>query len=274
MSKELMIHGLFLNPDSFSLSGLNTNNKKSSTEKYFNFENTFTRRNSKSKGKKMLEIKRKSQELNKKILSLENRVKHIEKEQNRVQKNVKIAEEKHKKYEEIRQFVNSEKILTKNIKSQNLQKYLETRKKISDFKQAQKLKILNKKQEILKKNATIKSEVKQKLIIGHKELEQRQFRKLSVLQEKAQGISKLSKSVREKQRMRSQSLKAMAEEEYDKKMIAEIEFQQKALDRITELESLENILLNRSTRINKLGESISSDLFYNFDSPIDFNPLL
>lgn len=268
MSKELECDKLFFIPKFTAREMLSSEFKNQDQEESSEIQSVMRRRNSASKGKQMMDIKRQSQELNFKLHSLENRIKYIENEQIRAQKNVWLAKQKFKKINQVRQTADSDKRLNATAKEMKIKELLEIKEKISSNKSNQKQRITFQREKLLKKNILIKQEMKKNIIMAEAGRLKRKQEEIEALQRRNKEILNSSKEFSEKKQVRTNSQKAVKENEYLRRMQDEIDFQKQALEKIKSLERLEGILLEQRKTAD-IFETLDSELLCIPVSPLN-----
>jgi hypothetical protein len=235
---------------------------------YSSAPNHFSRRNSVDKGKQMMDLKKKTNEINSRLQSLENRIKFIESEQIKAQKSVLLAKEKYKKYSKIRQSAEDDKHINSTVKDMKVKQMLDAKEKIALIKTMQKESILTQKEKILRQNLLIKSEVKKKILKDEAEIQRNKNNLIFQLQRKNRIAAEEVRYLKENNRIRTNSLKTMKEEQYLIRMQSEIEVQTQALERIKSLERLEQLLLE-NRKYDELSFMIDDDLLSFRRSPLN-----
>ncbi|OMJ70545.1 hypothetical protein SteCoe_31447 [Stentor coeruleus] len=268
MSKEIEYDKVFFIPKLTVREILSSEFKSQDQDESSEVKSVMHRRNSATKGKQMMDIKRKSQELNFRLHSLENRIRYIENEQIRAQKNVWLARQKYSKINQIRQTADSEKRLNATAKEIKIKEFLENKEKISNDKSNQKQRIILQREKLLKKNKLIKQEMKSNIIMAEAERLKRKQEEIEILQRKNKEILNSSKEFSEKKKVRTNSQKAVKENEYFRRMQDEIDYQRQALDKIKSLERLEEILLEQRKTADIL-ETLDSELLCIPVSPLN-----
>ena len=273
MAKLNIFESFVTTPSFIERVALTSREKRETGEKEFGVENRLTRRNSQSKGKKMMEIKNTSIELKDRLKNLENRVNYIEGEQIKAQRNIVIAKRSYEKYYEIRKIAEESKNLKTVFKEKQQRELSENTKKNLELKKMQQEKIKLQKEIRIKRNQDIKNAMKHEISLAEALVEQRKLENLENLQRNACYMSKLSKTMIEKRNLRYQSLKAMKEEEYHKKMEIEMEKQRQTLKKIVELENLEETLLDNLHNSEDFQDFVSADLLTCHASPTDLSKM-
>ena len=223
-------------------------------------ENILTRRSSVEKGKKMFELANKSKELIQKQRRLENRVKHIQSQQAKAHQKADLAKKTYEKLRNIRGFVDSEKTLNNTSKQLKLKGVDEKKQKRAILKETIKNSIITKKEMILEQKVKINNLIKQELVNSQINAKIEKEQNLKELQRRANFESSLFKSAIENKRVRTQSAKAIKEQEYLQKMEEELNVQAKAREKIRELEHLETGLMDRYKSSFNFHDSVSPDL--------------
>ncbi|OMJ84934.1 hypothetical protein SteCoe_13840 [Stentor coeruleus] len=259
MSKEYDSDGPILSPKLLEREYQSSGFKNQEDDDNCELQSLMPRRNSATKGKQMMDIKRKSQDINLKLQTLENRIKFIENEQIKAQKNILLAKQKFKKRSEVRQLAESEKKLNATAKEIKIKEILDFKEKVTSNRDNQKQRISIQKEKLLKKNFLIKKEVKNSIFIGEAEMLKKKQVKIEALQRRNKEILNSSKEFSEKKKVRTDSQKAMKEKEYLKRMQDEMDYQKQACNRIKTLEKLEELLMEHKK---------TSDVFDTFDSDL------
>ena len=252
---------------------LTSREKSGSCEKEFAVENRLTRRNSQSKGKKMMEIKNTSIELRDRLKNLENRVKYIEGEQIKAQRNIVIAKKSYEKYYEIRRNAEENKNAKNLFRERQQREVFENTKKNLELKKIQQENIRLQREIRIKRNQEIKTIVKREISLAEALIEERKLENLENLQRNACYVSNLSRTMIDKRNLRSQSLRAMKEEEYNKKMEMEMEKQKQTLKKIIELENLEETLLDNLRNSEDFNDLVSEELLTCHASPMSLSKI-
>ncbi|OMJ92007.1 hypothetical protein SteCoe_5324 [Stentor coeruleus] len=273
MSKEFDSDGPILTPKLFEREFRSPGFKNQEDDDNCELQSVIPRRNSATKGKQMMDIKRKSQEINFKLQTLENRIKFIENEQIKAQKNILLAKQKFKKRNEVRQLADSEKKLNATAKEIKIKEILDIKEKVSSSRDDQKQKINLQKVKLLKKNFLIKKEVKTSIILAEAEMLKKKQEKIEALKRRNKEMLNSSKEFSEKKKVRTDSQKAMKEKEYLKRMQDEMEYQKQAFDRIKNLEKLEEILMEQKKTAD-IFETLDSDLLCMPVSPLNITSKL
>jgi len=157
------------------------------------------------------------------------------------------AKEKYKKYSKIRQSAEDDKHLNSTVKDMKFKELLDAKEKIAMVKTMQKQNIVSQKERILKNNLMIKTEVKKKILNDEAEMQRNKNNWIFELQRKNRIFAQGVRHAKENNRIRTNSLKYMKEEQYFQKMNSEVELQNQALERIKSLERLEKLLLDNQS---------------------------
>lgn len=273
MSKEFDSDGPLLTPKLFEREFRSPGFKNQEDDDNCELQSLMPRRNSATKGKQMMDIKRKSQEINFKLQTLENRIKFIENEQIKAQRSIMLAKQKFKKRSEVRQLADSEKKFNATAKEIKIKELLDFKEKVTSNRDNQKQRINLQKGKLLKKNFLIKKEVKNSIIIGEAEMLKKKQEKIEALQRRNKEILNSSKEFSEKKKVRTDSQKAMKEKEYLRRMQEEMDYQKQAFYRIKTLEKLEEMLMEQKKTAD-IFETLDSDLLCIPVSPLNITSKL
>ena len=239
-----------------------TTSPKKSTSQYnsFNLNSSLTKRDFKTKGKEMWQLKSTRKELDEKIKNLQNRINFLNSEQERTEKTITLTKRKHESFSKLRDGVTQEKLKINEFKIINEKKLLaQKQENLSKTKELQE-KIKAKKAKIVEENLTQRANMVKNIRESHeqvsKELEADQKRKkflTSVLHDTI-------KKIHHRKTSSFQCLIQQKELEYTLKLQKELELQDKAKEQISFLEKLETEYMEKLQSTQKMQQTVNSIL--------------